>query len=172
MRKNGIILISLISLILGVMGLILFTLCVKSYSEVGITLKEILLWCEDTVLRYNTNLSAKGNAIFVFVISIIIFLSFIVYLVLVLKKKQYLSVIPVVLFGFTGILACLTYFYFFYCDYNFGLYATVGLIDIDYFLLVINSIGFAVGVAGMVLVTMELVTKTRQKYDPLTIYHF
>lgn len=172
MRKNGIILISIISLILGIMGLILFVLCVKSYSEVGINLKEILLWCEDTVLRYNTNLSAKGNVIFVFVISIIIFLSFIVYLVLVLKKKQYLSVVVVVLFGFSGILACLTYFYFFYCDYNFGLYATVGLIDIDYFLVVISSIGFATGIAGMVLVTMELVTKTRQKYDPLTIYHF
>ena len=172
MRKTGIILLSLISLVFAITGIVTFVACLNSYASLNITMGTIIQWVEDTILTYNTNLAAKGNVIFIFVLALIIALSFIVYLVLVIKKKQYLSLIPVVLFALTGLLACFSYFYFCYADYNFGLYASVALIDIDYFLVIITSLGFAVSVANFVLVNMELVSNNKKKYDPLTIYHF
>ena len=172
MKKSRIILLSLVSFIFALAGLITFVMCLNSYKQLSINLGTVLLWCEDTVLRYNTNLAAKGNVIFVFIISLFVILSFIVYLILIIKKKQYLSLVPLIVYIFAGLVACLSYFYFFYADYNFGLYASVALIDIDYFLVIMNSIGFAIGIACLVFVTIELVQKTRKKYDPLTIYHF
>lgn len=159
----------ILAVIFAFIGMILFNMALASYAPLGIDFSTVLWWCEDTVMNFNNNVYAIVHVTFLIVIFIIALLSSLVYVIVAIKNKKYISLAHLAgaVFALFNGIACMAYFFF--SDFNMNNYPGVGLIDVDYCALVLSLIGVAFAIITFIFVSFDIFKRNENKFEPVII---
>ena len=158
------------SLASAAFGLASLVLSLAIYSSMSIDFGEVIVWAQDSVLHYNSNLNAGGHVIFLLVLAVISFLAFVIMLPILIKKRNYILIIFIIIYIISVFFGLIPILNFIYLDFNIG-HKGLGIIDIDIFAMILGvfTVVFSIGTYVMVTLNMQ---KTTFKYDPVVIHKY